>query len=115
MIAATSAFGGQTGHSAGWPRLPVLTRSRPSCLFARPRGQMPSRLTLGCDAHRKCCVTVHKIGKYALGHADHFNLLVEPPVQDFFPNDPELHFCETIADAAMNAEPKRDVVARVLA
>jgi 3-hydroxyacyl-CoA dehydrogenase len=56
------------------------------------------------DTHHQFVIPSHKIMAAVNRFADNFDII--EPFQDFFPQDAQLHFCHPVAKAAMQTEPK---------
>src|SRR5689334_18847816 len=62
------------------------------------------------DAYRHRLVAFDEVRAHAAGLADHLDAL--EALQDLLPHHLQLHLCEPLADATMDAEAEGDVLAR---
>ena len=63
------------------------------------------------EAHHHLADTPHEVGLHVLGFADDLDVLEAG--EQLFPEDPQLHFGQSVAHAPVYAEPEGDVVADV--
>jgi hypothetical protein len=76
--------------------------------FVQERLALQVRPSLGANADRQGSIPANDIRYHALWLADDLN---GPGLAlDFLPRDPELHFGQPVADAAVNAETKGDML-----
>src|SRR3984957_2022186 len=84
--------------------LPLLLERNPPKATANRLG-----LTLSRDSHRQFADPVNERREHPLRLAD--NLDVGQAIEDFLPQNLQLHFGQALADAAVNAEAERQVLA----